>query len=287
AFATMLASFLTGIALGAALAARFATSPRRAAAGFGSAQCASALLSLAAFALLQQMPALAARLAAGGAARLGVDALAAGFVMLPSTLSIGATFPFAVRVLARSEADAGPASARVSAWNPAGAIAGALGSGFFLIPALGFAATLAGGTALNLLLAAASAWLVRPPRRVLIGAAAAGIALLALLPPQTPWRVLRLSPLTLTPLQGALEYFSVGRSTTVLLLESQGRWWLTNNGLPEAALAGRATPPSVDRTVQWMAILPALARAELRSMLVIGFGGGLLLEWIPPSVEQV
>jgi spermidine synthase len=98
---------------------------------------------------------------------------------------------------------------------------------------------------------------------------------------------LRLSPLTLTPLQGALEYFSVGRSTTVLLLETQGRWWLTNNGLPEAAIAGRATPPSVDRTVQWMALLPALARAELRSMLVIGFGGGLLLEWIPPSVEHV
>ncbi len=287
AFATMLASFLTGIALGAALAARFATSPRRAAAGFGVAQAATALLSLAAFALLQEMPALAARLATEGTGRLWVDALAAGLVMLPSTLAIGATFPFAVRILARGEADAAPASARVYAWNTAGAIAGALGSGFFLIPLLGFAATLAGGAALNLLLAAGSAWLVRPPRRFLVALAAAGAAALALLPPQTPWSVLRLSPLTLKPLEGAIEYFSVGRSTTVLLLESQGRWWLTNNGLPEAAIAGRATPPSVDRTVQWMASLPALARPELRSMLVIGFGGGLLLEWIPPSVERI
>jgi spermidine synthase len=287
AFATMLASFLVGIALGAAIAARFATSPRRAAAGFGLAQLATAVLSLAAYAVLQQMPALAARLAAGGTTRLGVDALTAGLVMLPSTLSIGATFPFAVRVLARGEADAGPASARVYAWNTSGAIAGALGSGFFLIPALGFAATLAGGVGLNLLLAAASAFLVRPPLRRLVAFAAAGALAFALLPPRTPWSVLRLTPLTLNPLQGEVEYYSVGRSTTVLLLANKGRWWLTNNGLPEAAIEPPDAPPSVDRTVQWLGLLPVLARPELRSMLVVGFGGGGVLEWVPPSVERV
>jgi spermidine synthase len=287
AFATMLASFLVGIALGAAVAARFASSPRRAAAGFGLAQVATALLSLAAFALLQQMPALAARLAAGGTARFGADALVAGLVMLPSTLSIGATFPFAVRVLARGEEDAGPASARVYAWNTSGAIAGALGSGFFLIPALGFAATLAGGVGLNLVLAAASAGLARPPLGRLLALAAAGALALALLPPRTPWSVLRLTPLTLNPLAGEVEYYAVGRSTTVLLLAHKGRWWLTNNGLPEAAIEPPEAPPSVDRTVQWLGLLPALARPELRSMLVVGFGGGGVLEWIPPSVPRV
>ena len=78
---------------------------------------------------------------------------------------------------ARGAADAGPASARVYAWNTIGAIAGAIGAGFFALPAFGLTATLAGAALVNAALALLSPvararrgsrrlpWLALPARR--------------------------------------------------------------------------------------------------------------------------
>src|SRR5205085_3109682 len=97
-FATMLATFLAGITLGAAFAARLATTALRATRGLVLAELAIAAGSLAAFRAMDALPALALRLGAGRQPdQLGNVALAA-LVMFPSTLAIGATFPFAVRV---------------------------------------------------------------------------------------------------------------------------------------------------------------------------------------------
>ena len=142
AFATMLASVLVGIAAGGAIGARVATSPSRAARGFAVAQLATAALALAAFHALDFVPALAAPLGAGARGGLGANAALAMAILVPPALAIGATFPFAVRALARGRADAGPASARVYAWNTIGAIAGAVLTGFAMLPALGYAGTL-------------------------------------------------------------------------------------------------------------------------------------------------
>ena len=56
AFSTMLASFLTGITLGSALAARFARDPERSATGFAWSQLFVAVFSLAAFHLVDRLP---------------------------------------------------------------------------------------------------------------------------------------------------------------------------------------------------------------------------------------
>lgn len=287
AFATMLASFLAGIALGAAFASRFATDARRSAAGLALAQATIALCALGALPVLEAAAALAGRLGLGAGAGPGLGAAIAGATLLPSTLAIGATFPFAVRIAARGAEDAGPASARVYAWNTVGAIAGALGAGFFAIPALGFASALAAAALANAGLALASAWLVAPRL-----ARAPWLALplavgIAALWPETPWTVLRTTPLTLRRLEGELRYFAVGRSTTVLLLERGGAWYLTNNGLPEAAIVPRGGVPSRDPTLRWLALLPTLARPDAREIAVVGFGGGALLELLAPSVRAV
>ena len=100
AFATMLASFLTGIAIGSAVAARLATSAERAGRGFALSQLGVAALSLAAFAAIDAIPALARSLGAGGTGSLAANAAISMLVLLPGALCIGATFPFAVRVLA-------------------------------------------------------------------------------------------------------------------------------------------------------------------------------------------
>lgn len=287
AFATMLASFLTGIAIGSAIAARLATNPDRAARGFAWAQLATAGLSLAAFLAMDLLPRVAASLGLMGSASPEAKALLAAAVLLPSALSIGCTFPFAVRTLARSEREAGPASAQVYAWNTIGAILGALGTGFFLLPALGYAGSATAAIALNLALAAAATALFHDHRRRVSIPALAGAAALALLPPSDPWTLLRISPLATTPVGGEIRYFAVGRSATVLLLDEQNGWSLRTNGLPEASIDREGTRSTTARTNHWLGALPVLARPETRSMLIVGLGGGTAVEAVPSSVHTV
>ena len=126
AFATMLASFLAGIAIGSAIASRIAKTRAIAQAGFIIAQLGTALTCIAIYLALD-------RYVPQTAGLLGNVTLAIAF-LLPATFFIGATFPFAVRILSRDESEASIASARVYSWNTVGAIVGAVVAGFVLIP---------------------------------------------------------------------------------------------------------------------------------------------------------
>ena len=285
AFASMLASFLLGIALGSAFAARLATSRARAAVGFGVAQLGIALTAYGAFAFADRLLELALWLGAKPGAPLASVALAA-VALLPITLCIGATFPFAVRLLAHAPEQAARATARAYAWNTVGAIVGALGAGFVLLPRLGFAGTVNVGVAANLALAAIAALSIRPRRtRLAVAAAAAGL-LLIVLPARTPWSLMRTSPLTRTSNSAEIAYSAVGRSSTVLLFDEGASFRLTSNGLPEAVIdrTGLLPKPSV---VRWLGLLPSIVRPEAREMLVVGLGGGTALEPIASSVTSI
>jgi len=287
AFATMLGSFLTGIAAGSAVASRFASSPENAARGFAWAQFGTAALSLTAFLAADRLPALSQVIAAGGGTHQVADAAVAAATLLPAALCIGATLPFGVRVLARSGSDAGPASARVFAWNTLGAIAGAVGTGFFLLPALGYAAVLTLGVVTNLALALAA---IRPRPsnwRSAAWVAATGSCCLVLLPPDPPWNLLRASALPSAPATGRTVYYGVGRSATVLVLEQDGIWLLRTNGLPEAEVQLRGAPAAGGSVSQWLGAASSLARPEARSMLVVGLGGGVALEAVPSLIESI
>jgi spermidine synthase len=286
AFASMLASFLLGIALGSAVAARLSTSRARATTGFGVAQLGIAITGYGAFALSPWLPAFSQRLGAGLAAPLASAALAAS-ILLPITLFIGATFPFAVRILAGSPEQASRATARVYAWNTVGAIAGALGTGFELLPRLGFEGTVNVCVAASLALAVFAA-LVSSPRRKRLAAvtAAAGVALLAL-PARPPWALLSASPFPGAPRPGGpIVYSAVGRSTTVLLIAQGDSFRLNTNGLPEAAIERVGLQPMLE-IARLMSLLPALLRPEGRNLLAIGLGGGTLVESVPSSFRQV
>src|SRR5262249_13592201 len=112
AFATMLATFLGGIAIGSGLAARLCPTTAQGRRGFALAQLGVGGFSLAAFHALDRLPALALRLTGGGAGFLVAGASCSALTLLPGAVCVGATFPFAVRVLARDVAEAGPAAAR-------------------------------------------------------------------------------------------------------------------------------------------------------------------------------
>lgn len=280
AFATMLAAFLTGIALGGGLAGPLSRSRPRAAGAFIGAQVAIAGISLAIFLFLDEL------LPAGRGLAVNI-ALATG-VLVPPAVCIGATFPLAVRILTPDERLAARCTARVYAWNTVGAIAGALAAGFFLIPGLGFEGTLHVAVCTNLLLALAAAVLVA--RRTLALQAALGALFLAVVffvQPPRPLAVMRASYVSSEEgASGRDLYFGVGRSSTVRLTELPTGYQLRNNGLPEAQIFARGAPATF-HAWNWLAALPAIARPDSRSMLVVGLGGGVAIEHLPPSLEEV
>ncbi len=287
AFATMLASFLTGIAIGSAVAARSATDRVRAARGFALAQLATAALSGAAYLGIDWLPALSVRLQLAGGRSLA-DPVVSVLTLLPSTLCIGATFPFAVRILARDHRDASSATARVYAWNTVGAIVGSVGAGFWVIPALGFGASLRLAVGTNVALALVAALCVSPRAVRLAQASAVALIALAFFRPGEPWTLLRTGPLSPLPEPGEVIFHKVGRTATVVVIDQGAEWRLRTNGLPESSIqrtSGRSARHSSDR---WLSLLPVLARPHsTERLLLVGLGGGTVVEEVPPAVRAI
>jgi spermidine synthase len=278
AFATMLASFLSGIAIGSVVASRFSKTRTTAQVGFIVSELGIAATCVAIYLTLDQFVPPTAGL-------LGNVGIAIA-LLLPATLFIGATFPFAVRILCADESEASVASARVYAWNTLGAIVGAVVAGFLLIPMLRYEGAIKAVVAINAGLAIVAALAV-PPRRVryAIGSTAVIVILLVGFSPGPPEALLRVSPLN-DLRSGDIRYYDVGRSATVLMLERDGYFYLRTNGLSEAAIDLKGAPPS-KHTQRLLAALPVLARPNAESMLIIGFGGGVVAEDLPTTLTQI
>jgi spermidine synthase len=278
AFGVMVASFLTGIAVGGAAGAWLARDRARAATALAIALLASAAAAAVAYLLLDA--------AVPEKAGLVGNAFFAGALLLPMTLSIGATYPLAVRVLAASPAEAAGASARVYAWNTVGAIAGALAAGFVLIPALRYEGTVHLLVYASALLAIAAAWLLGPTSRMLAGAVTvlAGAGAVAF-QPQMPQRLLLTSPLNVGAF-GEVLYYGIGRSASVVVLEQDGGLALRTNGLPEALMETPGLAPRFSGEF-WLSPLAVIARPRAERMLIVGYGGGVVVEGVPPSVRHI
>lgn len=167
AVSTLLAAFLGGLAGGAALGGRLVPrSPRLSLRTYALLELAVALWALLVPALPEVVEPVLARAyadGAGGALFAVVRGLLAGLFVGVPALALGATFPFAVRagqgVPARP---LGPTGLYVA--NTVGATAGAAGTGFLLLPALGLWRTTLAGVALNMVAAGMAFWLsVRLP----------------------------------------------------------------------------------------------------------------------------
>ncbi|MYF69602.1 MAG: hypothetical protein F4181_06340 [Proteobacteria bacterium] len=280
AFATMLAAFLTGIALGGGLAGKVAEQRERAAVAFALTQVAVGVLSVGVYAWMG--PLIPTSLTTWTLALFAVA------VMLPATIFIGATLPLSVRVLARDESQATTSTARIYAWNTVGAIIGAILAGFLLIPGLGFEGSIRVAVAVNFALALWAAVCVARPKPVPVGLACVGIAaVLVAYNPNRPQAVVSSTGFVLGYLTEPEEiYYGVGRSSTVMLLSEGGYYYVRTNGLPEASIAVRGAPPVQDPE-KWLTALAVAARPDIEDMLVVGFGGGVVLEGVPPSVDRI
>ena len=284
AFATMLATFLTGIALGSAAASRFSATKQQAANSFVVVQLAIGLTSAVVYLFLDQL--------LPDNADLASRTLFAASVMLPSTFFIGATFPLAVRILTPNAVLIGNATARVYAWNTLGAILGAITAGFWIIPQLGFSGAIRAIVLVNLILAIIVALLlVQRKTLALVCSLVALLSALIFFNPQRPDELVNVSSVnnTLQPasrVQAEEIFYSVGRSATVLVNEIEGNFFIRSNGLPEATVLPKGSIPGI-HPQHWLTALPAIARPQASTLLVIGFGGGVALESVPPSIENI
>jgi len=278
AFATMLASFLSGIAIGSAIASRFAVTSERSVQIFIGVQAAIAFTSMGIYQWLH----LAIPSDDSATANLGV-AIA---VLLPATLFIGATFPLAVRIFATSANRAGSSSAQVYSWNTVGAIFGAAFAGFFLIPALKYEGAIKVVVLTNVFLAFAAAIFITKVRPSIAGGMALLFAGLAIgYNPTMPEDILRTSPID-ERAEGEILYYEVGRSSTVFMTRDSGSIGLRNNGLPEAGSLFLGSAPSKN-TQEALATLPGLIRPDAESVLIVGFGGGNAINGVPPTVTEI
>jgi spermidine synthase len=289
AFGVMVASFLVGISLGGGIGALVARTRERAAAALGASLIVAAGAAAGAYLFLERLLPDTAGLMRNYSEVLGLrlpmNALFSGLLLLPMTLAIGMTYPLAVRVLAADAADAAPASARVYAWNTVGAILGSLAAGFVLIPALKYEGAIQVAVCASALLGVLALWLLLPVNRAFAAAATALALGCVFFWPQPPMRLLTTSPLNL-PAEGRVLSYDIGRSASVVMLSQDGGLALRTNGLPEALMDGPGSLPRFSGEF-WLSPLAVIARPAARNMLIVGFGGGVVVEGVPPGVQHV
>ena len=165
--ATVVAAFLGGLGLGAAIGGRWASRVRNPLLAYGLLEAVVAVLGLAsplAYAAARPVFAeLNALLMGQGEAFLLVRFIVLFAALLVPTCAMGATLPLVVSHFARRDPDgAGPQVARLYAINTAGAVIGVAAAGFLAIPALGLWKTAALAAAIDLAVAAAMVF-YRPP----------------------------------------------------------------------------------------------------------------------------
>lgn len=156
AISAVLAAFMGGLALGSALAARFAQRIARPVRTYALIEIAVGLYALAVPLLFRGIDYVYAEAwqhfhpGFYGYA-FSRFALAAAVLAIPTAL-MGATLPVLVAALQRSVGHKGSSIARLYTWNLLGAIVGAIGAGFFLLPFCGVRATIWIAAATNILI---------------------------------------------------------------------------------------------------------------------------------------
>jgi spermidine synthase len=281
AFSVLLATYLTGLSLGAAIYARWADRVRHPWSVFGlliAAAGLSAALAIAALGpwliqLQSWVEALVLQLTgsafAGMSARFAVAAVC---VVLPSTLFLGAAFPAALR-LTVDPRQVGRSVGTIVALNTLGGILGTLLTGFVLVPMLGLVRTLAVlAIAAGAIGAVAALRERRGASKAWVGALAVSslACLTALLLPAD-----RLASLLPGARGASLVSYEEGLGGTVAVVErNSGRNRFRRLYIQGVSNSGDAMPSL--RYMRLQALLPLIIHnREPKSALVIGFGTGI------------
>ena len=294
AFSVMLATYLSGLSLGAALFARWADRVRNPWGTLGLLIAAAGLVALLEVTLLGRwLPALqsmgehaafsltGSRLAAM-CARFAIAALCIVFV---PTLLLGAAFPAALKLIVDS-GHVGRDIGRVVALNTIGGIVGTLATGFVFVPRFGLVKTLAilavaaAGLGLWAAVRGLSGW--RGARLCAMAIAVAAVCVAVFTPSD------RLASLYFGARGGTMVYYKEGPGGTVAVLEQAAAQNRFRRLFIQGVSNSGDSLPSL-RYMRLQALLPLIIHGgEPKSALVIGLGTGItagaLLRF--PGLEQ-
>ncbi len=284
-FATMLAAFLAGIAIGGLIGARLARDVRSSCLWLAGFEVATGLFTATILTVISTGNISSAD------GSIFAQAMTCAMVLMPATVCLGATFPLAVRCLSARAQDAGPVAGKVYAWNTIGAIGGAIAAGLIIIPAIGYASSFKWAISGNLGLAAVALAAMRPPPRpMLVAASSLALVIAFLYHPKPPVGLLTRSPHEKSEAPDTdlrLLHFATGRSATVSVLERRGSLIIRSNGLQEAEIFPRGAESLSYTHIRWLPAFPKVLMPAATSLLVVGFGGGALLESIPAGFKTI
>jgi spermidine synthase len=299
AFATMAASFITGIAFGSFIGTVLARRVSDPALWLGGMLAVTAVSApAAAWFTASRVPLFVASHVSAGAGFESIvlqEALAVALLVLPTSIALGAGFVLAVATATSATAEIGRDTARVYAANTIGAVVGALSAGFVLIPHLGLQSSFVeigrvgaiGGIAIATL-----ALLQHARKRALIGAVALAAAVAAVFGALPDWdrqllssgaykysRSLDSQVLDATLRAGTLEYYKEGAAGTVSVRRTGGSRALAIDGKVDASNAGDML------TQRLLGLLPVMLHDRPADALVIGLGSGVTADAVLASGE--
>ena len=282
AFAIVLATYLAGLAIGAALYARWAHRVRNPWPVFGFLIAGAGLVAVLEVALLGKWLVLAQTYAeaavyqwtgSGFAGMCTRFAVAAASLVLAPTLLLGAAFPAVLRI-AVGDQRVGREAGVVLACNTLGGIAGTLLTGFLLLPALGLVRTLGVLAAIAAAVGAIAAWRGRAGGRATTGWATGvvGLGTLAVVAMLPMDQFARLLP----GASGAgLVFYEESHGGTVAVVERAGNGNRFHRLYIQGVSNSGDAMPSL-RYMRLQALLPLIVHnAEPKAALVVGYGTGI------------
>lgn len=281
AYSVMLATYLIGLALGAAVYARWADRVTRPWSVFGLLIASAGLVALLEFAALGRWVvwlqsfveywtlAWTGSDLAGMCARF---ATAAFLIVLPPTLLLGAAFPAALKLIV-PEGHIGQGVGLVAAWNTVGGIAGSIVTGFVLVPSFGLVRSLGMLAVISAVIGLICVLRERPRARatvLLSTIVVAGALAAALLVPAD-----RLASLLPGARSGNLLSYEEGLGATVAVVE-QGQEGHRFRRLYIQGVSNTGDSLPSQRYMRLQALLPLIIHSgQPRSALVIGLGTGI------------
>ena len=311
AFATMAASFITGIAVGSSFGIWIARRSTKASLWLGATLIMTAVSTVVAAAFTASSLALAVAQDVATHTEVGSlflrQAVTMVLVLLPASLSLGATFSLALAIATAGVESAGRETARVYTANTLGAVTGALSAGLLMVPRFGLEATFLYTSSVlvvtGVAVIAIAASPVRPQDDVrpharrrstgrqaaaALAAALAGIVMFRIpewdrdLITSGAYKYARRMPVeVLEPSlrAGYLEYYEEGAAGTVSVRRLAGSRALAIDGKVDASNGGDML------TQRLLGLLPTLLHSNPRDALVIGLGSGVTADAILASGE--
>ena len=280
AFATMLAAFLFGIALGSIVLSRWVDRIKHPIAVFGIIQLGIGLFALILMPAFEELYGMSqAFQSTFGASRFWAF-FSCFLVMCLPTFLMGASFPLVTKIYTGSAHQLGRSIGNVYAVNTVGSILGAFCAGFILIPLLGIrpsiVLTVISNTGIGCFLVLRSGRLTETGRSLLQGIGIGmpilnvGLAVVLLLTVNQPLFLKSTIFKTQRPGDILIDYNEEVDATVTTLKDDEGvyRLYVDTN---QAADASRWDSPS-HRVI---AHLPLLLHPRPKRALVVGFGMGL------------